>query len=71
MVLDGGDIEGGRLVDKVVEPVAVEQIGAGAPRDPGRLGIVVIGVVVSGNLNRLAQIFVPQVLLLQGAGVVL
>ena len=64
MVLDGGDVKGRGLVDKVVEPVAVEQVGAGAPRDPGGLGIVVIRVVVPGDLNGLAQIFVPQVLLL-------
>ena len=44
--MQSAEIEGRGLVDKVIQPVAVEQVGAGAPGDTGRTGIVVIGVVV-------------------------
>src|SRR5699024_159377 len=68
---DGHDVIGRGLVDDIVEPVGVEQVGMAAPAHHGRLGIVVIGEVVLGHVDGQSRVLVPQVLQLEGLGVIL
>lgn len=64
-------VVGRLLVDIVVEPVRVEQVGVGAPGDQGLLGGVVVGEVVARQGDGQALGLVALVLVLEGIGVVL
>ena len=63
-------VVGGRLVNIVVEPVGVQEVGVGAPVDDGGLGVVVVGEIVGGDLWVNACGFVAQVFFLEGVAVV-
>ena len=59
------------LIDEVVQPVLIQQIGVAAPGGPGRLGVVIIGEVVCRHMDGQSGVLVPKILLLQGPHVVL
>ena len=65
-----GKIVGCALVDEVVQPIGEQQVGVTAPADHGRTGVIVIGEVVLGDANWLAQIFVADIFFFQGFGIV-
>ena len=64
VVLDMGDVVGRRLIQEVVDPVAVDQMSAGSPPHHRRLRGIIIGIVVFRDLDGLALGGVPVVLLL-------
>ena len=49
-----------RLIDEVVQPVAVQQVCRRAPRANRRAGVVVIGIVVAGHIGVETGGFVAQ-----------
>ena len=49
-MVQGSKVVGGGLVDVVVEPVGVEQLGGGAPAHHGLFGGVVVGEVEHGEV---------------------
>ena len=67
---DAGDGIGSGLVDTVVEPVCVEQMGAASPVDPGLPGGIVLRKVVCRHINGDSQRHIPVILLFEGIPVV-
>ena len=64
--MDVGEVEGRLLVDVVVQPVGVEQMGGAAPGGNGRLGTVVAREIVGGELDGKPLIHIPKIFLGQG-----
>ena len=71
ILTDGHDVIGCRLVDEVVEPVAEQQMSMSTPADNGLLGVVIVGEIICGRIDGQSQVLVPDVLPVQGVGVVL
>ena len=68
--LDCIEVVGCRLIDEIVQPVLIEQIGVAAPGDARRLRVVVIREVILRHVDRQTRSFVAQIFLLQRPGVV-
>ena len=68
---DLGQIVGRSLIDVVIEPVGIEELGGGAPAHQRGLGGIVVGEVVVGDVDVDALVHIPEVLVGQGVGVVL
>ena len=64
-------IIGGVLVDVVVQPVFIQQMGVRAPAEERRLAGVIVGVVVFGHCNGQALGNIPLILRIQRVFVVL
>ena len=58
------DIIGGCLINKVIQPLGEPQIGMSSPAHHRCLGIIVIGEILLRNMDRKAEILIPQVLCL-------
>ena len=67
---DGREVVRRGLVDEVVEPVLVQQVCVAAPCDHGRLGIVVIRVIVLRHMDGKSGVFIAQIFRLQRPRVV-
>ena len=65
------DIVGGGLVDEVIQPVGVQQVGAGAPGHRRLAAGVIAGEVVLGDPDVRSGGQVPYVLIPQGVPVIL
>ena len=65
-----GKVEGSGLVNEVVEPVGVEEVGVGAPSDYGGLGYVVVREIIYGDMRVLARIKITEIFIRQGVGVI-
>ena len=69
--LDRVDVVRGGLVDKVVEPVHVQEIGVGSPGDDRLLRRIVIREVVLGDIGVDALLQIAEILVFQRVRVVL
>ena len=70
-VADSADVIGRGLVHAVVQPVAIEQVGAGAPAHRRFPAGIVLGEVVQGKLDVHPGVQVPEILLFQRVPVIL
>ena len=62
LLLDVVDVVWCLLVDIVVYPVGIEQVGMGAPCDVWRVVGIVAAVIVHRNGDRQPGVLVPQIL---------
>ena len=62
---------GSVLIDVIVQPVLIQQVGMGTPAEEGRLLRVVVGIVILGHCNGQALAHIPLVLGIQRVLIVL
>ena len=67
---DTPDIVGRSLVNEIVQPVGVEQIGMRAPHHARGAGIIIVGIIVFRHRDGKPLRLIAQVLLFQRAGIV-
>ena len=70
LLLNVADIVRRGLIHVIVQPVGIEQLGSGAPAYQGRLCGLVVGEVVVRNIDVDALVYIPEVLIGQGVGIV-
>lgn len=59
------------LIDKIIQPIGIQQMRMGTPSHNRSLSIIIIGIIILRNCNRQSSVFISQILLFKGICVIL